>query len=137
MRRDWALIVALGVGLSLGLGSGFAIAQRNEVVSKAEFVAGADCRLNFTITYHHKSITGAIAWTEEGPVLWMPAETLVLIDGKITDDAGAMFGAIILHKKVAVGLYDGAILPIDLLGLNLRSVADCVWKRFHPDLPVQ
>jgi hypothetical protein len=42
-----------------------------------------------------------------------------------------------LHKKVAIGLDDGTILPIDLLGLNLRRIADCIWSRYHPDLPAQ
>jgi len=79
-----------------------------EVVSKAEFVvAGAgDCRF-FTITYHNKTITGGVAWTKEGPVLRVPVETFGMIDGKPTEDAAAMFGAVILHKKVALGLYDG------------------------------
>jgi hypothetical protein len=60
-----------------------------------------------------------------------------MIDGKPAGDAAAMFGAVILHKRVALGLYDGTILPIDLLCLNLRRVADCAWARYHPDLPAQ
>jgi len=153
LHRPWAIIInhrcfgdgggamrsIVLVGL-LTLLIGVAQAQDvGEVQSKAEFVVGSagECRFNFAITYHNKTITGAVAWTEEGPVLRVPPETFGMIDGKPAGDAAAMFGAVILHKRVALGLYDGTILPIDLLCLNLRRVADCAWARYHPDLPAQ
>jgi hypothetical protein len=133
MSKGWAVIVALGVGLDLGLGLGFAVAKDYEVVSKTEFVVGAgECGLNFTITYHNEAIKGSIAYTENGFALRMPIETFFVIDGKLSEDAGAVFGAIILGEKVGVGLLsDGAIFPIDALGLDRRAIADCVWERWQ------
>jgi hypothetical protein len=57
-------------------------------------VGAGECRLNFAITYHSETITGAVTWTEEGPALRVPPETFGMIDGKPTGSAVAMFGAI-------------------------------------------
>jgi len=133
MRNTWAVLIAMaGIGLlAFGLGLGFAVAKDTGQSSANVYAqtSGGECELNFTITYHNETIKGSIAFSEDGRV---PPETFFVIDGKLTEGAAVIFAAIILEKKLGVGLWsDGAIFPIDLVGLNQRAIADCVWPRWR------
>jgi hypothetical protein len=49
----------------------------------------------------------------------------VVVDGKLSESAD-IFYAILSRKKLAVGFYDGTILPIDLIGLDAKPFVACV-----------
>jgi hypothetical protein len=125
MRR--IILIALTTTLGLGVGLHNAAAQQNDAQSKAEFYVGAgECGFNFTITYRNETITGSIAWTEEGLTPRLPPEAFVVANGKLAENTGDVFDAILSRKKLAVGFYDGTILPIDLIGLDPKPFVACV-----------
>jgi hypothetical protein len=128
MRRDWTVIVAWGVGLALGLGLGFAVAKDN-VQSKANFYAQAsdgECGLEFTIAYRNGTVKGSLAFTDRGLRLRLPESGFVVVNGKLAEDPGDAFGAILARKGLAVGFYGGTILPIDLIGLETKPFVTCI-----------
>ena len=105
---------------------------RDDVQSKAEFFVGAsECGLNFTIANRERTITGALAWTAEGWELRPPGQAFVVVDGKLAENAGDVFGAIVSRKKLAIGFYDGTILPIDLIGLDSKPFVECMAQRLQ------
>ena len=135
MRKT--LLVALTATLGLAVGLHNVAAQQNEAQSKAEFYVGADeCGLNFTITYRNETITGSIAWTEEGLTLRVPPEAFVIANGKIPEYAIDVYSAIV-SRKLGIGLWDGTILPIDLVGLDPKPFSACLaqsltqWDKLH------
>jgi hypothetical protein len=135
-----AALVLVALTATLGLAVRLAAAQRNaasEVVSKAEFVvADGECGLNFTITYRNETITGSIAWTEEGLVLHVPPEAFVVAGSKLAENAIDIYGAIV-SRKLGIGFYDGTILPITLVDLDPKPFSACMaqklsqWEKPH------
>jgi len=109
MRRDWAWIVAVSIGLlALAFGLGFAVAKDN-VQSKANFYAetsDGECGLEFTITSRNRTIKGSIAWTDLGLRLRLPEKGFIVVDGKQSESAIAIFNAMIVQKGLAIGFYD-------------------------------
>jgi hypothetical protein len=81
-------------------------------------------------------IKGSIAFTDLGWRLRGVPQAFVVIDGKLSDSAD-IFDAILSRKKIGIGLYDGTILPIDLLGLVPKPFIACVeyslgvWSNLH------
>jgi hypothetical protein len=132
MRR--IVLVGLSGALTVfALAFGVAPAlARDDVQGKAEFFVGAsECGLNFTIAYRNGTITGAVAWTADGWELRLPGEGFVVADGKFAENAGDVFSAIVSRKKLAVGFYDGTILPIDLIGLDPKAFVECIAQRLQ------
>jgi hypothetical protein len=119
------------VGLSgalVGLGLGFAIAK-DHVQSKANFYAqtsDGECGLEFTIARRNRTIKGSIAWTDLGLRLRLPEKGFVVVNGKLSESQAEIFNAMVARKGLAVGFYDGTILPIDLVGLDPQPFAACV-----------
>jgi hypothetical protein len=131
MRRT--ILIALTT--TLGLASVGATAQ--EVVGKARFVvAEGECGLEFTVTYRNQTITGSIAWTEEGLALRVPPEAFVIANGKLAENAGDIYGAIV-YRRLGIGFWDGTILPINLIDLDPKPFIACVaqslrgWEKPH------
>ena len=135
-RNAALVLVALVVTLGLAVGLHNANAA-SEVVSKAEFVvADGECGLHFTITYRNETITGSIAWTEEGLALRVPPEAFVIADGKLAEYSIDIYRAIV-SRKLGIGLWDGTILPINLVGLDPQPFSACLaqslsqWDKPH------
>lgn len=129
-----AALVLVALTATLGLAVGLAA---NEVVSKSQFVvADGECRLEFTIGYRNETITGSIAWTEEGLVLHVPPEAFVVAGGKLAENAIDIYGAIV-SRKLGIGFYDGTILPINLVDLDPKPFSACMaqklsqWEKSH------
>ena len=127
--RNAALVL---VALTATLVASGAAAQHNaasEVQSKAEFVvADGECGLNFTIAYRNETITGSIAWTDEGLALHVPPEAFVIADGKLAEYSIDIYRAIV-SRKLGIGLWDGTILPINLVGLDPEPFSACLVQR--------
>jgi len=105
-----------------------AVAKDN-VRSSANFYAqtsDGECGLEFTITYRNGTIKGSIAWTDLGLRLRGVPESFVVVNGKLAENPDDAFGAMIALKGLAIGFYDGTILPIDLVGLDPKPFAACV-----------
>jgi hypothetical protein len=125
MRK--AVLVALTAMLGLTVGLRNVAAQ--EVVSNANFYAqtsDGECGLEFTIAYRYRTVKGSIAWTDLGLRLRLPEKGFVVVDGKLSESAIAIFDAIVRSKKLAIGFYDGTILPIDLAGLDPTAFSACI-----------
>ena len=117
--------IVLLVGL-LALLVGAAQAQD---VRDARFYAqtsDGECGLEFTITHRNETIRGSIAWTDLGLRLRLPEKGFVVVDGKLSESAIAIFNAMIAQKGLAIGFYDGAILPIHLVGLDPTAFSACI-----------
>jgi hypothetical protein len=94
---------------------------------QAEFyVSDGECGLAFTIAYRNETITGSIAFADDSWTLRLPAQSFLVVNGKLTENTGDVFDAILSKKKLAIGFYDGTILPIDLLGLDPKPFIACV-----------
>jgi hypothetical protein len=118
--------IILNVAVLLALAAP-AVAQ--DVQSKANFYAhtsDGECGLEFTITHRNETIRGSIAWTDLGLRLRLPDKGFVVVDGKLSESAIAIFDAIVRSKKLAIGFYDGTILPIDLVGLDPTAFSVCI-----------
>ena len=121
--------LALGLGLGVGLGWGFAV---EKVQSKANFYAQTsegECGLEFTIIPNREgkgTIKGSIAWTDLGLRLRLPEKGFVAVNGKLSQSEAEIFAAMVALKGLAVGFYDGTVLPIDLTGLDPKPFAACV-----------
>ncbi len=117
---------ALPVAVAIALAVGFAQAQG---VWDARFYAqtsDGECGLEFTIAYSGRTVKGSIAWTDLGLRLRLPEKGFVVVDGKVTQNAIVIFDAIVQRKKLAIGFYDGTILPIDLIGLDTKPLVECI-----------
>jgi hypothetical protein len=128
MRKDWALIVTLGVEL-FRLGLGFAVAKDN-VQSKPNFYAqtsDGECGLEFTIAYRNRPVKGSLAFTDLGLRLRLPEKGFVIVDGKLAENPDKVFGAMVAQRGLALGFWhDGTILPINLVGLDTKPFVACV-----------
>jgi hypothetical protein len=110
------------------VGLGFAVAK-DKVQSSANFYAqtsDGECGLEFTIAYRNGTIKGTIAWTDLGLRLRGVPESFVVVNGKLAANPDDAFGAMVALKGLAIGLYDGTILPIDLVGLDPKPFLVCV-----------
>jgi hypothetical protein len=99
------------------------------VQSSANFYAqtsDGECGLEFTIASRDRTIKGSIAWTDLGLRLRLPENGYVVINGKLSESEAEIFNAMLARKGLAVGFYDGTILPIDLVGLDPKHFAACV-----------
>jgi hypothetical protein len=121
---------AITVGLAVLAVSGAALAQ-DDVQSTANFYAQGsegECGFEFTIA----DLKGSLAWTDGDLRLRLPDGAFVVADGKLAKNADDVFFAIVLHKKLGVGLWrDGTIFPIDLIGLDPKAFVACVMQRLH------
>ena len=89
----------------------------------AEFYAlDGECGLNFTID----SLKGSIAFMAHGWALHLPKKGFVVLNGKLSESATAIFDAILARKGLAVGFYDGTVLPIDLVGFDTKPFVECI-----------
>jgi hypothetical protein len=123
----WTVLVGLN-GALVALGLGFAVAQDN-VQSSANFYAqtsDGECGLEFTIASRGGTIKGSIAWTDLGLRLRLPERGFEVVNGKLSESATAIFNAIVTRKGLAIGFYDGTILPIDLVGLDTKPIVECI-----------
>jgi hypothetical protein len=124
-----AIVVSLAALLAV---SGAALAQ-DDVRSTANFYAReGECRFEFAVAWrdHAKTLKGSLAWVDGDLQLRLPDEAFVVAGDKLAKDADDMFGALLLHKKLAVGLWQsGAIVPIEWTGLDPRPFVDCVMRR--------
>jgi hypothetical protein len=59
------------------------------------------------------------------PSALLAVRAFVVADGKLAENTGDIFDAI-SRKELAVGFYDGTILPIDLIGLDPKPFIACV-----------
>jgi hypothetical protein len=123
----WTVLVGLS-GAFVGFGLGFAVAKDN-VQSSANFyaqISDGECGLEFTIANRNRTVKGSIAWTDLGLRLRLPEKGFVAVNGKVSESEAAIFNAMVALKGLAVGFYDGTILPIDLTGLDPKDFAACV-----------
>jgi hypothetical protein len=58
--------------------------------------------------------------------LRLPEKGFVVVNGKLAENPDDAFSAIIARRGLAVGFYDGTILPIDLIGLDTKPFATCI-----------
>ena len=82
--------------------------------------------MEFTIAYRGGTVKGSIAWKDFGLRLRLPKESFVVVDGKLSEDDAAIFKAMLARKGLALGFYDGTILPIDLIDVDTKPFAACV-----------
>jgi len=82
--------------------------------------------LEFAIVHRNGTVRGFIARTDLGLRLRLPEKGFVVVDGKLSESAIAIFNAMIAQKGLAVGFYDGTILPIDLVGLDPTAFSECI-----------
>jgi hypothetical protein len=120
------------VGLAVLAVSGAAFAQ-DDVQSTANFYSEGECRFEFTIAWRNRAeVKGSLLWADGDLRLRLPGEAFVVADGKLAKNEEDVFGAILLHKKLGVGLWrDGTIFPIDLTGLDRKPFVACVKQRWR------
>jgi hypothetical protein len=126
MRRAIIGLAALAV-------SGAALAQ-DDVQSTANFyVREGECRFEFAVAWRNRAeVKGSLLWADGDLRLRLPDEAFVVADGKLAKNDEDVFGAILLHKKLSVGLWrDGTIFPIDLTGLDRKPFVACVMQRWR------
>ena len=58
--------------------------------------------------------------------LRLPERGFEVVNGKLSESATAIFNAIVTRKGLAIGFYDGTILPIDLVGLDTKPIVECI-----------
>jgi hypothetical protein len=124
MRR--IILMALRVALVASVAPAVA---RDDVQSKANFYAQTsegECGLEFTITNRDRPVKGSLAFTDLGLRLRLPEKGFVVVNGKLAESEGKVFSAMVAQKGLAVGFYDGTILPIDLIGLDTKPFAACI-----------
>jgi hypothetical protein len=129
---------AITVGLAVLAVSGAALAQ-DDVQSMANFTQGSESEcggFEFTIAWRNREKTtelkGSLAWMDGDLRLRLPDGAFVVADGKLAKNADDVFFAIVLHKKLGVGLWrDGTIVPIDLIGLDPKPYVACVMQRMR------
>ena len=90
----------------------FCCKRRLKAFSVSDSVPLGECGLEFTIPYRNRTIKGSIAWTDVGLRLRLPESGFVVVDGKLSESQAEIFNAMVALKGLAVGFYDGTILPI-------------------------
>jgi hypothetical protein len=129
------LRAAIGVSLAAVLVVGGAALAHDDAQNTANFyVSEGECGFEFNVAWrnHAKTLKGSLAWVDGDLRLRLPNEAFVVADGKLAKDADDVFGALVLHKRLGVGLWqDGTIFPIDLTGLDPSPFVACVMQRLR------
>ncbi len=127
----WAVLAGLSIafGLAVAVSGGALVAVAQDGVRNANFysqTSDGECGLEFTIAYRGRTVKGSIAWTDLGLRLRLPEKGFVVVDGKLSESAIAIFNAMIAQKGLAIGFDNGTILPIDLVGLDPTAFSACI-----------
>jgi hypothetical protein len=62
--------------------------------------------------------------------LRVPPEAFVVANGKLVENAGDVYRAIV-SRKLGIGFYDGTILPINLVDPDPKPFIACVAQQFR------